>query len=102
MFHELRIAAILASCLTTALLAILWMRSSAVKDIIWVGGQSPRLSRLSTTPGRIILSTRPNPFERRWVWNRSAASESTFSDRSGRTKFGGMELKHTYELLDQY
>ena len=67
------------------MLGILWMRSSAVKDIVWVGGQSPRFSRFSTAPGRIILSTRPNPFERRWVWNRPAASELTYSDRSGRT-----------------
>lgn len=84
MVHNLRVAAIVASCVTTACLAVLWMRSFALKDVIWVGGQSPQLSRISTSPGRVILSTRRNPYEGRWVWDRSAAAERSYSDSTGR------------------
>jgi hypothetical protein len=51
MLHKLK-RTIAVACLTaTACFVILWMRSYAAKDVIWVGGDSPQISRISTPPG---------------------------------------------------
>lgn len=84
MRRKFRIAVSAISLLAAACCAIVWMRSYAVKDVVWVGGDAPRISRVSTPPGRLVLSTRRSPFEGRWAWNSSVAAAQRYTDSAGR------------------
>ncbi len=66
MLRYLRLTVAVACLSATACFVILWMRSDAVKDVIWVGGDSSRISRISTPQGRLVLSTRRSPYEGKW------------------------------------
>ena len=85
MLRYLRLTVAVACLPATACFVILWMRSDAVKDVIWVGGDSPRISRISTPPGRLVLSTRRSPYEGKWAWDCSVAANQRYLDSSGRS-----------------
>ena len=85
MLHKLKRTVAVICLLATACFVILWMRSYAAKDVIWVGGDLPQISRISTPPGRLVLSTRRSPYEGKWAWDCSAPANHRYLDSSGRS-----------------
>lgn len=85
MRRKFRLTICAIALLAAACCAIVWVRSYSVKDVVWIGGYAPRISRVSTPPGRLVLSTRRNPYEGRWAWDRSIAVAQPYADSAGRT-----------------
>ena len=85
MIRNLKRTVAVTFLMATACFLILWMRGYAVKDVIWVGGDSPQISRISTPPGRLVLSTRRSPYEGKWAWDCSVSADHHYLDSSGRS-----------------